>query len=180
MPDGKSFKPGDVITMLSGKTVEVMDTDNEGRLVLADCMWLAQQRFSPKILLDLGTLTLETFGALAGEYAGLFCDNKDLSQSLIEAGNTSGEKLWSLPMGEPFARQIQSSIADVRNMGVLGFGESSAAAEFLKCFVLPNVAWAHLDISGVFCTKEEAHLCHPGVTGFGVRLITEWLKTFHA
>lgn len=179
MPDGKSFKPGDVITMLSGKTVEVMDTDNEGRLVLADCMWIAQQRFAPKILLDLGTLTLETFGALAGEYAGLFCENQDLSRSLIEAGNVSGEKLWPLPLGEPFSRQIQSCIADIRNMGVLGFGESSAAAEFLKCFVQPNVVWAHLDISGVFCTKDEALLCPAGVTGFGVRLLVEWLKTFH-
>ncbi|MCE5316512.1 MAG: leucyl aminopeptidase family protein [Parachlamydia sp.] len=177
MPDGKSFKPGDVITMLSGKTVEVMDTDNEGRLVLADCMWMAQQKYSPTIVIDLGTLTLETFGALAGEYAGLFCDDQDLARSLIEAGNTSGEKLWPLPLGEPFARQIQSSVADIRNMGILGFGESSAAAEFLKCFVQPNVAWAHLDISGVFCNKEEALLHCPGVTGFGVRLLVEWLRS---
>lgn len=176
MPDGKSFKPGDVITMLSGKTVEVMDTDNEGRLVLADCMWMAQQRYSPKILIDLGTLTMETMGVLAGEYAGLFCEDQDLSKSLLEAGNASGEKLWPLPMGEPFAKQIQSSVADIRNMGTLGFGESSAAAEFLKCFVQPHAAWAHLDISGVFCTKDEALLCPAGVTGFGVRLLVEWLR----
>ena len=135
-----------------------MDTDNEGRLVLADCMWMAQQRFSPQNTNRSGTLSLETFGALAGEYAGLFCDSQDLTRSLIEAGSASGEKLSPLPLGEPFARQIRIVVADIRNMGVLGFGESSAAAEFLKCFVQPNVAWAHLDLSGVFCTERGGSL----------------------
>lgn len=170
MPDGRSFKPGDILTMLSGHTVEVMDTDNEGRLVLADCLWYAQERFSPAALVDLGTLTLETMGALAGEYAGLFSDDLELAQELIAAGKRSGEQLWQLPLAHCFSKQIQSPIADIRNMGLLGFGESSAAAEFLKCFVKKGTPWAHLDISGVFHSKED------GATGFGIKLLVEWLK----
>ena len=175
MPDGKAFKPGDILTMLSGTTVEVMDTDNEGRLVLADCLWYAQETFSPQAIVDLGTLTLETFGALAHEYAAYFCENETLRKELISAGLASGEKLWQLPMGDVFAKQIDSSIADIRNMGVLGFGESSAAAEFLKFFVKPETPWAHLDISGVAFLDEPSSISTPGVTRFGVRLLFEWL-----
>ena len=143
--------------MYSGKTVEIVDTDNEGRLILADCLWYAQEKFSPSCIIDLGTLTLEVFGALAGEYAGLFCENALLSETLLTAGKRSGEKLWPLPMGQPFAKQIASSIADIKNAGVFGFGESSAAAEFLKCFIRPGVAWAHLDIAGVAWRKRISH-----------------------
>lgn len=168
MPDGNALKPGDVISTLSGKTVEVVDTDNEGRLVLADCLAFAQQRYAPSCLVDLGTLTLEVMGALAGEYAGLFCEDSALTQALMAAGDRSGERLWSLPMGDAFAKQIASSIADVKNMGVLGFGESSAAAEFLKCFVRDGTPWAHIDIAGVAWSQE-------GVSGFGVRLLTEFV-----
>lgn len=175
MPDGKAMKPGDIISTMSGKTVEVADTDNEGRLVLADCLWYAQQKYDSKIVIDLGTLTLETMGALAGEYAGLFSNNKELSNALIAAGNKSGEKLWQLPLGEAFAKQIHSSIADIKNIGNLGFGESSASAEFLKSFIKPGVRWAHLDIAGVAQTKEDTLLHVPGVTGFGVRLLVQWL-----
>jgi leucyl aminopeptidase len=177
MTDGASFKPGDVIKTMSGKTVEVIDTDNEGRLVMADCLWYAQEKYGAECLVDMGTLTLETFGALAGEYAGLFCETTQLSQELIAAGNASGERLWPLPMGPAFARQIQSEIADLKNMGKLGYGESSAAAEFLKCFIQPNKRWAHIDISGVAWTQEDTPLYKSGaVTGYGVRLLTQWLK----
>lgn len=175
MPDGNALKPGDIISSLAGKTIEVVDTDNEGRLVLADCMCYAQQKFSPEVVIDLGTLTLEVFGVLAGEYAGLFCDDPQLTQELMDAGEVSGERLWSLPMGEPFAKQIRSSVAHIKNMGILGFGESAAAAEFLKCFVQPGVKWAHLDIAGVAWSQEELPLSSPGVTAFGVRLLTSWL-----
>lgn len=178
MPDGAALKPGDIINTLSGQTVEVVDTDNEGRLVLADCLWYAQEQFSPQFVVDLGTLTLETFGVLAGEYAGLFCENPELTSTLIASGNASGEKLWQLPMGEPFAKQIHSSVADMKNIGILGFGESSAAAEFLKRFVMPNTRWAHLDIAGVAWTQEELPLYSPGVTGFGVRLLVEWITSY--
>jgi leucyl aminopeptidase len=175
MPSGSSYKPGDVIKTLSGKTVEIVDTDNEGRVVLADCITLAQ-RFSPDYLIDLGTLTLETFGALAGEYAGLFSNQESLVRELLFAGDQSGEKVWRLPLGECFAKQNHSKIADLKNMGILGFGESSAAAEFLKAFVLPTTQWAHLDIAGVAWTEEATPLCQIGVTGFGVRLLIDWLN----
>lgn len=176
MPDGKALKPSDVISMYSGKTVEVVDTDNEGRLILADCLWYVQNHYSLKAVVDLGTLTLETFGALGGEYAGLFSENRSLTEALIAAGNRSGEKLWSLPMGEPFAKQIESSVADIKNAGIFGYGESSAAAEFLKCFVEPNVPWAHLDIAGVAWSQEDRLLSPKGVTGFGVKLLVDWLN----
>lgn len=175
MPDGASLKPGDIIKTASGRTIEIVDTDNEGRLVLADCLWLAQQIFNPKAIVDLGTLTLETFGALAGEYAGLFCENDFLRNELIAYGEYTGEKLWSLPMGNAYARQLRSSVADLKNSGTPGFGESSAAAEFLKCFVESDIAWAHLDIAGTAWIQEETLFCRPGVTGFGVRLLSEWL-----
>jgi leucyl aminopeptidase len=177
MPDGKALKPSDVISMYSGKTVEVVDTDNEGRLILADCLWYVQKHYSPKAIVDLGTLTLETFGALGGEYAGLFSEDKSLSETLIAAGNRSGEKLWPLPMGEPFAKQIESSIADIKNAGIFGYGESSAAAEFLKCFIRPDLPWAHLDIAGVAWSQEDKLLSPKGVTGFGVKLLVDWILT---
>lgn len=169
MPDGRAMKPGDILDTLSGKTVEVIDTDNEGRLVLADCLTYAQKYLSPHILIDLGTLTLETMGALASEYAALFCPDDTLSSQLIEAGRRSGEKLWPLPLGEFFAKQIRSTSADLKNMGQLNFGESSACAEFLRSFVRPDLLWAHIDIAGVACLKEEA-------TGFGVQLLINWLS----
>jgi leucyl aminopeptidase len=116
-------------------------------------------------------------GALAGEYAGLFSPSTPLSEELVQAGQRSGEKLWPLPLGPAFAKQIQSSCADIKNCGQLGFGESSAAAEFLKCFVQPHIPWAHLDLAGVAFLKEETPISAPGATGFGVHLIVEWLKS---
>lgn len=174
MPDGAALKPGDIIQTLAGKSVEVIDTDNEGRLVLADCLSYAQ-RFNPRSIIDLGTLTLETFGALGGEYAGLFCEAELLTNELTHAGNVSGEKLWRLPLGEAFAKQIRSSVADIKNGGCPGFGESSAAAEFLRCFVNPSIPWAHLDIAGVAWVRDESPFCRQGATGFGVRVLVEWI-----
>lgn len=174
MPDGGALKPSDVIKMLSGITVEVVDTDNEGRLILADCLHFAQEKFQPCAVIDLGTLTLETFGVLAGEYAGLFCEDVNLAQALVTAGLSSGERLWSLPMGAAFAKQIESSVADIKNMGILGYGESSATAEFLKCFIKPGTSWAHIDMAGVAWSQEDQPLAAAGVTGFGVRLLTHY------
>lgn len=172
MPDGKALKPGDVISSLSGKTIEIVDTDCEGRLVLADGITYAQQYFSPKILIDLGTLTLETFGALGGEYAGLFCNDPTLSQNLIQAGKKTGEKLWPLPLGDCYANQIRSSIADLKNAGIPRYGASSTAAEFIRAFVDPNLPWAHIDISG---TAWKLDALEQGVTGFGIELLLEYL-----
>ncbi len=176
MLDGACMKPGDIITTLSKKTVEVVDTDYEGRLILADCLWYTQEKFSLSCIIDFGTLTPETIAPLADEYAGLYCEDETLTKSLFQAGIVSGEKVWHLPMGASYAKQIRSEYADMRNMGTPGFGEGAAAAEFLKCFIKPEVSWAHLDIAGVAWTLDDYPLNKKGITGFGVRLLMEWIQ----
>lgn len=174
MPDGKAQKPGDVIKSYSGITIEVIDTDAEGRLVLADCLAYGKKRFQPSCMVDLGTLTLEIIGALGSEYAGLYTNNSALSAELVEAGQKSGEKVWPMPHGGTFAKQIESSIADIKNLGLEWRGECGAAAEFLSRFV-GDVPWAHLDIAGVAWSREDLPFSSHGVTGYGVRLLEEWL-----
>lgn len=176
MVDGGSVKPGDIITTLSGKTVEIVDTDYEGRVVLADCLWHAQEKFGAEVVIDLGTLTPETPGSLADQYAALYSNEKSLETALLAAGLESGEKAWPLPMGPAYAKQIETPYADMKNMGNPENGENGAAAEFLKCFIMPGVKWAHLDIAGVAWTNEDALFNEKGVTGYGVRLLTTWLN----
>jgi leucyl aminopeptidase len=176
MLDGASTRPGDIISTLAEKTVEIVDTDCEGRLVLADCLWYVQEKFQPSVVIDLATLNPETCAALAGVYAGLYCEDDTLSKQLIQAGKESGEKVWPLPMGEAFAKQIESPAADLKNMGIPEFGEGGAAAEFLKCFIKKEVVWAHIDIAGVAWTQEDGSLNPKGVTGFGVRLLHQWIQ----
>jgi leucyl aminopeptidase len=174
MPDGNAMRPGDVIRTMSGQTIEIVNTDAEGRLVLADCLWYAQKRFKPQTLIDLGTLTPDTFAALAEAYAGLYCNNNKLTQQLKDAGDSTGDLLWELPMGPHFAKQIESPVADMKNMGHEMNGDCGAAAEFLRRFVKCD-RWAHLDIAGVSWIKEDLPLCPKGVTGYGVRLLEEWI-----
>ncbi len=176
MVDGASTKPGDIITTLSKITVEVVNTDYEGRLILADCITFVQEKFKPSVIIDLGTLTPETVAPLADEYAGLYSEDAQLVHTLFKAGLISGEKTWHLPMGATYAKQIRSEYADIRNMGIPNFGEGAAAAEFLKCFIQPKVRWAHLDIAGVAWTLEHYPLNCKGITGYGVRLLVEFLK----
>jgi leucyl aminopeptidase len=176
MIDGASMKPGDIITTLSGKTVEVVDTDYEGRLILADCLWYAQERFHPSFVIDLGTLTPETIAPLADQYAGLYSEDAKLVASLIDSGMRSGEKVWHLPMGPLYAKQLESEYADIKNMGIPWFGEGAAAAEFLKCFIKPEIRWAHMDIAGVAWTLEDRPLNAKGITGYGVRLLLDWIQ----
>ncbi len=174
MPDGKAIKPGDVVKTMSGQTIEIVDTDAEGRLVLADCLWYGQKRYKPERIVDLGTLTQETFASLGSKYAALYCNNKKLTEELLSAGITSGDELWRLPMGKYFAKQIESSVADIKNLGTEYWGENGAAAEFLQRFVTtPN--WAHIDIAGVSWTDEDSPLCTKGPTGYGVRLLEKWI-----
>ena len=168
MPDGKAIKPGDVLSSLSGLSIEIVDTDAEGRLVLADCLTYAEQYFHPKILIDLGTLTIETRASLGEAFAGLYTEDKQLSQELCMAGKMVEEQLWPLPMGPYFAKQIISPVADVKNSGCDLCGENGAAAEFLKRFISPTIPWAHIDLSGVAWTDQ-------GVTGFGVLLLEQWM-----
>lgn len=169
MPDGKSLKPGDIIPTLSGQTVEIIDTDAEGRLVLADCITYVQKHFQPETLIDLGTLTQETFASLGTAFAGLYSRDEELTDKLKAAGERSLDRLWHLPMGDYFAKQIESDVADMKNMGEEHWGENGAAAEFLSRYVTVK-KWAHLDIAGVSWTKDKV------ITGFGVRLLIDFIK----
>jgi leucyl aminopeptidase len=177
MPSGSAQRPGDIITTLSGKTVHVLNTDAEGRLVLADALWYTCDRFRPKILIDLATLTGAVAVALGTEFAGLFSNKDDLASQLTSCGEAVGEKLWRLPMTEHFDKDIDSQVADVKNLGTGGEGGSITAAQFLKRFIKEPVAWAHLDIAGTAWTRKSTPMKSLGATGFGVRLLDHFVRT---
>jgi leucyl aminopeptidase len=174
MPSGTAQRPGDIVRSMSGQTIEVLNTDAEGRLVLADVLWYCQERFKPQLMVDLATLTGAVIVALGSEHAGLFANNEELADRLIAAGKAVGEQLWRLPLGESFDRAIDSDAADVKNIaGDRGAG-SSIGAQFLKRFV-NDVPWAHLDIAGVAWSKKEAPTVPKGATGFGLRLLDRFV-----
>jgi len=174
MPSGSAQRPGDIVTSLSGQTIEVLNTDAEGRLVLADVLWYCQDRFKPKLMVDLATLTGAVVVALGTEYAGLFSNDEKLAERLIAAGNAVGEKLWRLPLSEGYDRSIDSDAADVKNIaGDRGAG-STIGAQFLQRFV-NGVPWAHLDIAGVAWSKKDAPTVPKGATAFGVRLLDRFV-----
>jgi leucyl aminopeptidase len=169
MPDGKAQRPGDVVKSMSGQTIEILNTDAEGRLVLADALWYCQNRFKPRFMVDLATLTGAIRISLGLEIAGLFSNDDDLAGRLLAAGNAEGEQLWRMPMGERFDRLIDSPIADVKNIGGQ-FGGSITAAQFIQRFV-NKVPWAHLDIAGTAWAEEARGSLPKGATGYGVRLL---------
>ena len=173
MPDGAAQRPGDVVTSMSGQTIEVQNTDAEGRLVLADVLWYAQQRFKPRTIIDLATLTGAIIAALSNHYAGLFTNDDGLADQLIAAGQAAGERLWRFPMGEEYDKELRSLIADMKNIGGPKAG-SITAAQFLQRFV-KNARWAHLDIAGVVWNEKGTVLSEPGSTGFGVRLLNRFV-----
>ncbi len=170
MPSGCATRPGDVVTSLSGQTVEILNTDAEGRLVLGDCMWYLQSNYPVTKIIDIATLTGAVMRALGSEYAGIFSNDDKLCQQLIKAGDDCGEKLWRLPVNEAYDKLINSDIADMKNIGGPNAGGSTAAC-FLQRFVKEGNAWAHLDIAGVDGEKSDTALCPKGVTGFGVRVL---------
>jgi leucyl aminopeptidase len=169
MPGGNAQRPGDVVTTMSGQTVEVINTDAEGRLVLADAMWYTQDRFKPQFMIDLATLTGAIIIALGDQYAGLFSNDDRLADKLTAAGKAVGEGVWRLPIDDPYDKQIKSEIADMMNVGGRE-GGSITAAMFLKRFV-NGVKWAHLDIAGVTWSKKDGPVTPKGATAFGVRLL---------
>src|SRR4051794_3533653 len=174
MPSGTAQRPGDIVRSMSGQTIEVLNTDAEGRLVLADALWYCQDRFKPRLMVDLATLTGAVIVAIGSELAGLFSNNEELAQRLGAAGEAVGEKLWRLPLGESFDRAIDSDAADVKNIaGDRGAG-SSIGAQFLKRFV-NDVPWAHLDIAGVAWSKKDAATVPKGATAFGLRLLDRFV-----
>ena len=174
MPDGRAQRPGDVVTSMSGQTIEVLNTDAEGRLVLADVLTYAQQRFKPKAIVDLATLTGAIIAALSDHYAGIFSNNDDLSNQLTAAGQAVGERLWRLPMGDEYDRDIKSPIADMKNIGG-GKAGSITAAQFLQRFIDKDMPWAHLDIAGVVWNEKGTPLAPGGSTGYGVRLLKRFI-----
>ena len=175
MPSGSAVKPGDVVTSMSGQTVEIINTDAEGRLVLADCLWYIQKEFAVNKLIEVATLTGATARALGNEYAGIFANDDALANGLIDAGERSGERLWRLPISEGYNKMINSDFADMKNIGGVSAGGSTAAC-FLQRFVKPEVKWAHLDIAGVDAEKKGRPICPKGATAFGIRLINQYLR----
>jgi leucyl aminopeptidase len=174
MPDGNAQRPGDVVTTMSGQTVEVINTDAEGRLVLSDAMTWTQKTFKPKVMIDLATLTGAMVITLGHEYAGIFSNDDQLAANLIKAADETGDKLWRQPMADAYDRMIDSPIADMKNVGPREAG-SITAAQFLKRFVDDGVAWAHLDIAGMAWSDKAKPTYDKGATGYGVRLLDQYV-----
>ncbi len=181
MPSGSAQRPGDIVTSMSGQTIEVLNTDAEGRLVLADALWYAQEKFKPGTIIDLATLTGAVLVALGTLHAGLFSNNDDLADKLLKSGKTTGELLWRLPLAPAYNKLIDSPIADMKNISANRYAGSIIGGEFLQRFIQKNVHWAHLDIAGVAWTDKNWSLGSQGSTGFGVRLLDDFVaKNFEA
>ena len=174
MPSGDAQRPGDIVTTLSGQTVEIINTDAEGRLVLADLLWYAQDRFKPKFMIDLATLTGAILVALAQEYAGLFSNNDELAERLTAVGQATGEKVWRMPLGPEYDKLIDSKFADMKNVGGR-HGGSITAAQFLQRFV-NDLPWAHLDIAGTGMNAPQTETNKSWGSGWGVRLLDRLVR----
>ena len=179
MPGGNAQRPGDIVKSYSGKTIEVLNTDAEGRLVLADALTFTEKKFKPKFIIDLATLTGAIIVSLGEEYAGLFSNNDELSEKLYKVGLEVNEKVWRLPLNKNYDKLINSSIADVQNINYSGGAGSITAAQFLQRFILKNTPWAHLDIAGMAFSKKAANLNPSGATGFGVRLLNQLIDKYY-
>ena len=174
MPSGTAQRPGDVVTAMSGQTIEVLNTDAEGRMVLADCLWYAQNRFKPRALINLATLTGAVMVALGKEHAGLFSNSDALAGQLLAAGEETGERLWRLPLGPKYDKMVNSKVADMKNTGGK-WGGSISAAQFLQRFVKDGTAWAHLDIAGTAMSSVDSDINRSWGSGFGVRLLDRFV-----
>jgi leucyl aminopeptidase len=176
MPGGNAQRPGDIVKSYSGKTIEILNTDAEGRLVLADALTFTEKKFKPKFMVDLATLTGAIIVSLGSEYAGLFSNDNKLSNQLIEAGDKVDEKLWRMPLHKNFDKLIDSKNADMQNINYVGGAGSTTAAQFLQRFVLNKTPWAHLDIAGMAFSKYGGALNSGGATGYGVRLLNKLIE----
>jgi len=178
MPDGNAQRPGDIVISMSGQSIEIINTDAEGRLVLADALWYTQETFKPKLIVDLATLTGAIGVALGSDLAGLYANDETLAEQLLTAGKASGDVLWRMPLPEQYEKQIDSLAADVKNTGGRA-GGSITAALFLQRFVR-DTPWAHLDIASVAWKKPSIRPTTPeGATGFGVRLLNQFVAANH-
>ncbi len=177
MPDGKAQRPGDIVTSMSGQTIAVLNTDAEGRLVLADVLWYVQDRFKPRFMIDLATLTGAILVALGKEHAGLFSNNDELAQRLSDAGHATGEKVWRMPLAPEYDRIIDHDVADVKNTGGRHAG-SITAAQFLQRFV-NGVPWAHLDVAGTAMDGTRTAINQSWGPGWGVRLLDRLVAKYY-
>jgi leucyl aminopeptidase len=175
MPDGGAQRPGDVVTSMSGQTIEVINTDAEGRLVLCDALTWTQKEYAPSTIIDLATLTGAIVATLGSEYAGIFSNDEVLAEALQTAGKAAGDKLWRLPLGASYDKQIDSPIADMKNVGPR-YGGSITAAQFLQRYIDKGVNWAHLDIAGVVWADKQGATWDKGATGYGVRLLDRYVR----
>jgi leucyl aminopeptidase len=178
MPSGTAQRPGDIVASMSGQTIEVLNTDAEGRLVLADALWYCQRRFKPRLMIDLATLTGAVIVALGHQRAGLFSNNDEIAERLIEAGKAVGEQVWRLPLDESYDREIDSDAADVKNIGGGRAAGSIIGAQFVQRFV-NDVPWAHLDIAGTAWSAKDAPTVPKGATAFGVRLLDRFVSQYY-
>tara|TARA_Y100001970_G_scaffold125984_1_gene155790 strand:- start:1252 stop:2709 length:1458 start_codon:yes stop_codon:yes gene_type:complete len=176
MPGGNAQRPGDIVKSYSGKTIEILNTDAEGRLVLADALTFTEKKFKPQFMVDLATLTGAIIVSLGSEYAGLFSNNDQLSKKLLDAGEKVNEKLWRMPLHKNFDKLIDSKNADMQNINYVGGAGSTTAAQFLQRFILNKTPWAHLDIAGMAFSKYGGALNSGGATGFGVRLLNQLIE----
>lgn len=179
MPDGNAYRPGDILTSLSGQTIEVQNTDAEGRLVLNDLLWYTQERFKPRVIIDLATLTGACVAALGNLYAGLFSNSDSLAENLHDIGHETGDFVWHLPLDPEYDKQLTSDYADMRNIGNAGEAGAVTAAQFLQRFIKKGQDWAHIDIAGTAYTSREYVLGPKGATAFGVRLLDHWVYENH-
>lgn len=171
MPDGNAQRPGDIVKSMSGQTIEIINTDAEGRLVLADVIWYATQRFKPKFVVDLATLTGAIIVALGQEYAGMFSNNDQLAERLTKAGIETGELVWRMPLAPEYDKMIDSKFADMKNTGGSRWGGAITAAQFIKRFVDDKTPWAHLDIAGTGFDSRQTDINKSWGSGWGVRLL---------
>ena len=176
MVSGVAQRPGDIVKSYSGKTIEVLNTDAEGRLVLADALTYTEKKFKPKFIIDLATLTGAIIVSLGSEYAGLFSNDDKLSKQIIDAGEKVEEKLWRMPLHKNYDKLMNSKNADMQNINYVGGAGSTTAAQFLQRFILNKTPWAHLDIAGMAFSKYGGALNSRGATGFGVRLLNQLIE----
>ena len=176
MPDGNAQRPGDIVKSYSGKTIEILNTDAEGRLVLADALTYTEKKYKPKFIVDLATLTGAIIVSLGSEYAGLFSNDDKISDQLSKAGEKVGEKVWRMPLNKNYDKLINSKKADMQNINYVGGAGSATAAQFLQRFILKKTPWAHLDIAGMAFSKYGGALNSGGATGYGVRLLNQLIE----
>ncbi|WP_019995664.1 leucyl aminopeptidase [Aureimonas ureilytica] len=173
--DGMAQRPGDIVTAMSGTTIEVLNTDAEGRLVLADALWYTQERFKPRFMVNLATLTGAIIVALGNQHAGLFSNNDELANRLLAAGLATGEKVWRMPLGKDYDKMIEGKFADIKNVGNGRSAGSITAAQFLQRFV-NDVPWAHLDVAGTAMGSPSNEYNQSWASGFGVRLLNKLVE----